>query len=234
MLPKMYNSRMDVDPDYVPEFTDWYKRRHGPDVVGVGMYSAHGYQAVVGSPWICNFYEIPSVEIFNATYDRTRMADQQLDVIVAEKISNHSLMIYDQVLTEGIADSVHDDPDRPSLAGTVIGPAVSTIRFDVPDADRPSLLEWYRTVEFPRLRGTAGFLRGRVGFEEGKHTVYPGSEPQIMVMLEWASVAHALDEGDEDRVIGRHQDAMGAGLTRPSYHVVRHEYSLRHPDLWVA
>ena len=42
MLPKMYNSRMDVDPDYIPEFTDWYKRRHGPDVVSVGMYSAHG------------------------------------------------------------------------------------------------------------------------------------------------------------------------------------------------
>ena len=152
MLPKVYNSRMDVDPDFVPEFTDWYKRRHGPDVVAVGMYSAHGYQAVVGSPWICSFYEIPGVGVFNATYDRTRMADQQLDVIVAEKIFNHSLMIYDQVLTEGIADSVHDDPHRPSLAGTVIGPAVSTIRFDVPDRTGPS--SWSGTAPWSsRVRG---------------------------------------------------------------------------------
>ena len=234
MLPKMYNSRMDVDPDYVPEFTDWYKRRHGPDVVSVGMYSAHGYQAVVGSPWICNFYEIPGAEIFNEAYDRTRMADQQLDVIVAQKIFNHSLMIYEQVLTEGIPDSVHDDPHRPSLAGTVIGPAVTTIRFDLPVTERHRLLEWYRAEEFPRLRGVAGFFRGRVGFEEGKHTVYPGSEPEIMVMLEWGSVAHAMAEGDADDVIGRHQEAMGPGLTRASYHVVRHEYSLRHPDSWVA
>ena len=234
MLPKIYNSRMDVDPDYIPEFTDWYKRRHGPDVVSVGMYSAHGYQAVVGSPWICNFYEIPGVEIFDETYDRTRLADQQLDVIVAEKIFNHSLMIYDQVLTEGIPDSVHDDPRRPSLSGTVIGPAVTTIRFDLPDADRSQLLDWYRSEEFPRLRDRLGFCRGRVGFEEGKHTVYPGSEPEIMVMLEWGSVAHAMAEGDAQSVIGRHQAAMGTGLTRAGYHVVRHEYSLRHPQSWVA
>ena len=234
MLPKMYNSRMDVDPDYIPEFTDWYKRRHGPDVVSVGMYSAHGYQAVVGSPWICNFYEIPGVEVFNETYDRTRMADGQLDVIVAEKISNHSLMIYDQVLTEGIPDSVHDDPHRPSLAGTVIGPAVTTIRFDVPDDERAGLLEWYRLEEFPRLRGSRGFVRGRVGFEEGKHTVYPGSEPQIMVMLEWGSVAHAQADGDPEVVVGRHRQALGVGLSRPSYHLVKHEYSLRHPEAWVA
>lgn len=234
MLPKMYNSRMDVDPDYIPEFTDWYKRRHGPDVVSVGMFSAHGYQAVVGSPWICNFYEIPGVEIFDETYDRTRLADQQLDVIVAEKIFNHSLMIYDQVLTEGIPDSVHDDPSQPSLAGAVIGPAVTTFRFDLSASDRQSLLDWYQTEEFPRLRELEGFFRGRVCFEEGKHTVFPGSEPQIMVMLEWGSVNHALAAGDEGGVIDRHQEGLGRDLARPSYHVVKHEYSLRHPQSWVA
>ena len=230
----MYNSRMDVDPDYIPEFTDWYKRRHGPDAVSVGQCSAHGYQAVVGSPWICNFYEIPGIEIFGEIYDEMRVSDPQLDLIIAEKISNHSLMIYDQVLTEGIPDSVHDDPYRPSLAGALIGPAVTTIRFDFPDPDRPGLLEWYRTEEFPRLRGLPGFFRGRVCFEDGKHTVYPGSEPEIMVMLEWGRVSHAKEEGDTETVIGRHREAMGPGLTRPSYHVVKHEYTLRHPGSWVA
>ena len=202
--------------------------------VSVGQYSAHGYQAVVGSPWICNFYEIPGIEIFGEVYDRMRASDPQLDVVIAEKIFNHSLMIYDQVLTEGIPDSVHDDPHRPSLAGALVGPAVTTIRFDLPAAKRSRLLEWYRAEEFSRLRLLPGFFRGRVCFEDGKHTVYPGSEPEIMVMLEWGRVSYAMAEGDAESVIGRHQEAMGPLLTRPSYHVVRHEYSLRHPESWVV
>ncbi len=77
-------------------------------------------------------------------------------------------------------------------------------------------------------------LLGQVGFEEGKHTVYPGSEPPIMVMLEWGSLPHARADGDAEAVIGRHREALGSGFSRPSYHLVKHECSLRHPEAWVA
>ncbi len=230
MLPKIYNSRMDVDPEYVPKFVDWYKSPHGPDVVGAGFYSANGYQAVVGSPWICNFYEISGVDIFGPRYDAARNADDELGIIVAEKISNHSLMIYDQAFTEGIPASVFDDPDQPSIASAIIGSAVTTVRFD--GIDRKAVLDWYHHSEFPRLRGENSFFRGRVCFEEGKHPVYPGNEPDVAIILEWGNVADARAQGGADDVLGRHSTALG-NLDRASYHVVKHEYSLRHPDKWV-
>ena len=232
MIPKMYNSRMDVETAYVPTFVDWYKVRHGPDAVGVGQYSANGYQAVVGSPWICNFYEIIGIELFDEKYDRMRASDPDLDEIVTKRISNHSLMIYDQVLTEGIPDSANDDPDRPSLSSALTAPAVSTIRFDPGNAvDR--VVEWYRDVEFPRLRSAAGFVRGRVCVEDGKHPVYPGTEPPLQIILEWGRVPDAIGQGGPEDVLGRHRDALGQ-LDRASYNVVRHEYTLRHPDSWAA
>ena len=94
MLPKIYNSRMDVDPDYIPEFTDWYKRRHGPDVVSVGMYSAHGYQAVVGSPGSWQLLLDPGSGAFQCRHTIGPNGRSAVGLLIPSRsIFNHSLVI---------------------------------------------------------------------------------------------------------------------------------------------
>jgi len=63
-LPTIYTARSDVETANLARVEDWYARRHAPDLIRAGFYSAQVYYSEVGTPRICNLYEIPGPDLF--------------------------------------------------------------------------------------------------------------------------------------------------------------------------
>ena len=185
MLPLIYMSRMDVEPDYLDAFVGWCRTRHWPDLISVGFHSANGYLSTVGGQRSCNVYEIPGVEVFDTDYDQIRAVDQQLQIIVTQKISNHSLTVYEQLMTWGLASHDHADAHRPSLASSFSAPAVSFLRFDADDDER--VVAAHEESILPEVVSRPGFVAARLLCESAKHPVYPSPEPRWSLMVQWAN-----------------------------------------------
>lgn len=229
-LPLIYVSRMEVSESYFDDFMTWCKMRHWPDVLGVGFLSANGYLCVSGAPRICNVYEIPGVEVFSSAYDAVRANDEQLKVIVAEKISKHSLTVYSQVLTHGLPQI----PSRsfPSLSQSWSCPAMSSARFDLStEAVDAARLRGMQDI-FSDLALDTRLLRARFLKESSKHPTYPSPEPAWSVLIEWADLA-----GAENGVLAL-ADALkshfGISMTRLQLNAGQGVFSLRHPSRWKA
>ena len=62
--PTIYTARSDVETANLARVEDWYARRHAPDLIRAGFYTAQVYYSEVGTPRICNLYEIPGPELF--------------------------------------------------------------------------------------------------------------------------------------------------------------------------
>jgi hypothetical protein len=97
MLPKLYITRTDVPDHWADEFVTSRGSRHLPDLVDVGFYGANGYQAALGGPWSLNICEILGGEVFGQRHNTAREEDPRIPIIMAEKVCNHSLTIYDHV-----------------------------------------------------------------------------------------------------------------------------------------
>ncbi len=235
MLPLLYVVRMDVEDDYLDEFVKWYDTRHGPDLIAAGFHSCNAYHSVVGGPLICNVYEVPDVAIFSSeAYVDVRRRDTQLVDEVLGKISNHSNTTYAQELTVGVPESALGPANRPSRGGAVTSPVVSTLRLDIADGAEDRFLSWYRDVEAPRQDGGPGFIAGRVGRQHGKHPLFPSSQPEWIILTEWATVDEAAGDGDPDTVFARYGDALGPDVSNLAYNVAALSATLLNATNWTV
>jgi len=235
VLPLLYVVRMDVEADYLGEFVKWYDTRHGPDLIDTGFHSCNAYHSVIGGPLICNVYEVPDVAIFSSeAYVDVRRRDTQLVDEVLGKISNHSNTTYAQELTVGVPDAALGPGNRPSRRGAVTSPVVSTLRLDIADGAEDRFLAWYRDGEAPRQAGGPGFIAGRVGRQHGKHPLFPSSQPDWIVLTEWATVAEAAADGDPDTVIARYGDALGPDVSNLAYNVAALSATLLNATNWTV
>lgn len=228
MLPKIYMSRMDVEEAYLDKFGAWCKCRHWPDLVNVGFHSANGYLSEVGGPRSCNVYEIPGVEVFSPEYAQIREVDEELKIIVTEKISNHSLTVYDQVATQGIPDS--DGRSGPSLAQSWSCPAMSALRFEVPETRDDEVVALHRHDVFGSLAQQPSFLRARLLREAEKHPTYPSPEPRWALLVEWADLDAAV--AHEAAAAAAVEGHFGADASRVLFNAARHVFSLRNASGW--
>lgn len=228
-LPQIYMSRMDVEPEYLDKFTAWCKTRHWPDLVGVGFHSANGYHSVVGGPLSCNVYEIPGMHVFSPDYAQIREVDEELQVIVREKISNHSLTIHDQVAVHGVdVDGVDDQ--RPSLRAAWSCPAMSSIRFDAPEDADDEVVDLHRSTTFGVLAASPSFVRARLLREADKHPTYPSPEPGWALLVEWADIDAAT--ASESALVDPLVDRFGEQVDRIIFNAARHVFSLRNDRGW--
>lgn len=235
MLPLLYVVRMDVENDYLDEFVKWYDTRHGPDLIATGFYSCNAYHSVVGGPLICNVYEVPDLEIFSSdAYVDVRRRDLQLVNEVLHRISNHSNTTYAQVLTAGIPETALEPADRPSRRGAVTSPVVSTLRLDVTEDAEERFLSWYRDTEASRQADRPGFSAGRVGRQNGKHPLFPSSQPDWIVLSEWATVDEAVADGEPDAVADRYREALGSDVSNLSYNVAALSATLLNATNWTV
>ena len=233
MLPLLYVVRMDVEDGYLDEFVKWYDTRHGPDLIGTGFHSCNAYHSVVGGPLICNVYEVPDLEIFSSEpYVDVRRRDAQLVDEVLHKISNHSNTTYAQVQTVGVPEDALSHGDRPSRRGAVTSPVVSTLRLDIAEGAADRFLSWYRSGEAVRQAARPGFIAGRVGRQNGKHPLFPSSQPDWIVLTEWATVDEAVRDGDPDAVSARYRAAFGSDVSNLTYNIASLSATLLNATNW--
>lgn len=226
---------MDVEDSYLDEFVKWYDTRHGPDLIAAGFHSCNAYHSVVGGPLICNVYEVPNLEIFSSdAYIDVRRQDHQLMDEVLHKISGHSNTTYEQTLTVGVSEAALQPADRPSRLGAVTSPVVSTLRVDIADGAEDRFLSWYRNSEALRQQGGTGFIAGRVGRQHGKHPLFPSSQPDWIVLTEWATVEEAIADGDVEAVGARYRAALGSDVSNLAYNVGALSATLLNATNWTV
>jgi hypothetical protein len=224
-LPTIYTARSDVDATHLARVEDWYARRHAPDLIRAGFYTAQAYYSEVGAPLVCNLYEIPGPELFVTPGYRDVAAKDTEGPAVIALLTSRSNTIYDQVLTVNVpAPDV--DWAKGGRAGGVVAPALSTVRFELPEADEGALLEWYRSREFPRLQGQHGFRAGRLCRQGPPHPVAPSRDPRWFAISEWESVMAAMADGTTKEARARHESAFPARLGRFAYNVGRRHFQL--------
>ena len=234
MLPLLYVVRMDVEPDYLAEFVKWYDTRHGPDLIDTGFHSCNAYHSTVGGPLICNVYEVPSVEIFSSkAYVAVREHDTQLVDEVLQKISNHSNTVYRQEVTVGVPEAALGPGERPSRSGAVTAPVVSTLRLDIAAEAVDDFKAWFAESEHGR-RGRPGYLCARLGKQHGKHPLFPSSQPEWLLLTEWATVEEAEADGDAKQIVDRVEAAFPSQLSRLEYNVAALSATLLNAHNWTV
>ncbi|MDG1987937.1 MAG: hypothetical protein P8J18_08155 [Halieaceae bacterium] len=193
MLPLLYVVRMDVEREYLTEFVKWYDTRHGPDLIGTGFFSCNAYHSVVGEPFICNVYEIPSVEILSSdAYIDVRKNDSQLVNEVLNKISNHSNTTYQQVATEGfVIEGVGGRSVSPSRRTAVNSPVISTTCFDLTSSDEKLLKQFVADYFELKNQPDGGLISLRLAKQSGKHPLFPSSQPEWILLAEWSNLETA-------------------------------------------
>lgn len=220
LLPNIYMARMDVAPEVLAAFMNWYEHKHAPDLISVGFHSTHGYHCRVGSPFVLNVYEIDSSEIFySEAYNtkRTPESDPERPAILAG-VTNRSNTVYRQVTTLGV-----EAPDRPwsegSRTGAVTAPVVTSVRFDLEEgSSEDAVVDWFRDVEFPETASRSGFLAARLLNRTGRpHHANPWMSSWA-TLVEWEDEAAAEAAGGEVDTLERLAGA-GLGVTGAAFHL---------------
>lgn len=235
MVPMLYVVRMDVEPEYLAEFVRWYDTRHAPDLIGSGFHSCSAYHSRVGAPLICNVYEVPDLAVFSSdAYVQVRKDDRQLTEEVLTKISNHSNTTYTQDTLVGVPAVAQGPGVRPSRAAAVCAPAISTVRFELPETALGALRRWFTEVETRAQQRNPGFLRARLARQTGKHPLFPSRQPEWLVLTEWASVSEASADGTAAEVCARYRREFATGVDRLEYNVATLSATLLNADSWTA
>lgn len=231
LLPAVYLARMDVEPEELDFFNDWYRRKHAPDLIAAGFYSASAYHSLVGSPLVCNVYEIESSEIFYTTpYQQARTEERDPDrPRILENVSNRSNTVYQQLATAGVSE-----PDRAwadgSRMGQITAPVITTVRFETPTSDDSRVIEWHQSAEFVRLKSVVGFQAGRLCRQAGRlHPANPSDQPRWLSLVEWKDEASARSDGLSTEVSERLETAPFAAA-RIEFNLAARASALRDRD----
>jgi len=223
-LPLVYTTRSDCEPEYLERKEKWYAERHAPDLIAVGFHSAQSFHSEIGTPFVCNVYEIPGTDIFlSQAYKHTRTNDPQRPEVLS-KMSNLSAAVYEQVLLCLPPDRITPAADSPAAA--ITGPCLTTVRFDIRKGTEPRFVEWYRREEFPRLLHARGFAAGRLCRQGPRHPTLATSDPEWMVLLEWESTATARADGSLEDIVRRHEQPLPGALSRLAYNLLRRVFRL--------
>jgi hypothetical protein len=219
---------MDVDDDALARFERWYADRHGPDLLDAGFFSAQAYHCRVGSPLVCNVYEIPSSEIFYTdAYNSKRTPEHDPDrPWILDHVSNRSNTAYAQVVTVGVevpdvawADDQH--------LGRVESPWISTVRFDIEGTTDDHFMTWFEGSLAPEWQSVEGLASIRLMRQSGRlHPSNPSTEPEWSVLLEWSAGDVESGPLGGDRLV-RDLAAGPAGVVDVSYDVAELTLSLR-------
>lgn len=174
----VYAARMDVDDDFLERFEQWYRDKHGPDLLRSGFFSCVAYHAIVGSPLVHNLYHIPSADIFESPkYQsaRTPVEDPQRPEVLSH-VSNRSNTPYRQAITEGVSSA------SPIVAEFVVGIECSTVS---PDDDALGHVEAFARSLAPAVQAW------RLCVRDGIHPANPQRPWHAFVVLECATLDEA-------------------------------------------
>jgi hypothetical protein len=185
--PLIYMIRADIDDDYVEEHHAWYARRHAPDLMAAGFWSARGYDSST-SPGLWNIYEVPDVAIFSSdAYNSGHRSDSFLETAV-KKLHGRTVSLYTQLRT---VDADGGDLERPP---TLRGPVVASLRFDSA-ASPERVLAWFDERVVRAHDGVRGVRTIRLWEQRERHPKWPSTEPRWSVGIEWQSESALQEAG---------------------------------------
>jgi hypothetical protein len=177
--PLVYMVRADLDDDYVEPHHAWYARKHAPDNMGAGFWSARGYDSAE-SPVMWNIYEVPDVAIFSSeAYNAGHRSDPFLATAVG-KLKGRTVSLYTQL------DVAAGDGRKLEPIPTVRGPSLTSLRFDSA-ASPAAIAAWFRERVIRGHLGVAGVRTVRLWEQRESHPKWPSVEPRWSVGVEWAA-----------------------------------------------
>lgn len=222
--PSIYIVRADMEDGFEEEHHEWYRRRHAPDVLGVGFFSARGYVSAA-SPKMWNIYEVPGVELFkDDVYNNMHKNDPFVPVAVS-KLHGRTVSVYDQLKVVGNSGGAYSS--LPSIAG----PVLSFLRFDT-DAAEAEVEAWFDREVVDRHRGLFAARTIRLFQQRQQHPKWPTAEPIWAAVVEWRSSV-ARDDARADLRLGEAvNEAAGIALSNTHIDLLHKHYGLMREDLF--
>lgn len=174
-VPSIYITRGQMTEEFNAKRMEWHRRKHAPDVVGLGFLSARAYSSRA-FPQNCNVYEIADLDLFeDPAYMAMRKADTFIPMVM-NSFSYHSATFYEQAM-------VADAGGRPlAVVPTLSGRALSLLYAEFPDG--VSVIDWFRGV-LPEIGGPP-IRTFRLLERTRQHPLEPPKETRWCVLIEWA------------------------------------------------
>jgi len=220
--PLIYMIRADIDDDYVEPHHEWYARRHAPDLMASGFWSARGYDSAT-SPGLWNIYEVPDVAIFSSeAYTGGHRSDPFLETAV-KKLHGRSVSLYTQVR---IVDAQGNPIVRPA---TLRGPVVASLRFES-SATADRVASWFDERIVGKHARSPGVRTIRLWEQRERHPKWPSTEPRWSVGVEWESEA-ALNAAGGRKLL-ENAAAAGIDVSKVKVDQVVKRYSLVREDVF--
>ena len=204
--PKIYLARMQCEPDFVPQFTNWYADKHTVELLEAGFLSCQYYHCDVGYPNVCNVYEIPGAELFSTNiYQHARKIDDERPAVLAH-ITDRSNTVYEPMCA--LLPDQGGGVGHEVSPGDINAPAVAVVFFDLEGRhvdDLVATVSADRTI-WPR---TGGVRRVRLCRFTAKHPNNP-RDPRTWAVIAECETDCASDAAKDirDRLHGRFQGAL--------------------------
>ena len=200
---KLYTSEMDLAPEHIDAFVQWYAFRHAPDIYQIGFDVCTSYRGVAGDMNILDLYEIDSVDIFDTPqYRGVAQLDPYSAPILANRIDKaHS--IYSQVFVT---------PPPVDMRALLNADWISVERFDYAGTDSAALLDYLQSGEAERVL-LAGAKRVRLVCRTKAGPKHLSNRPHWMLLTEWAQRPSIADMGT------RLGERFGPDVSRQSFFV---------------
>jgi hypothetical protein len=173
--PFIYITRGQMPDDFEVKRKEWYRKKHGPDVLGFGLLSSRGFSGV-DHPQNCNVYEVNDLGIFDTPeYMAYRKADTFIPTVMSS-FTYHSKTFYKQeIVTDRDGRDIADVP-------TLSGGALSLLYFEKDDAS--AVTSWFRNAVASRL-GSEAVRTFRLWDQTHQHPLEPRKESRWVATIEW-------------------------------------------------
>lgn len=150
MYPLLYQVWVAATDEERQPLVEWWAGRHARSMLGVGFLGAHQYDSTAGGrPPLCNYYEIPGIDVFGEEYHAATLADlpyldpngdkYQESALQDLSTTGSTATIYEQIAiaaphrTDRIGDT--------SIAVALSTPVLSAFKFTC--ADRAAGEAWF-------------------------------------------------------------------------------------------
>lgn len=174
--PVLYTAEVDYPPEHHPLFSDWYAKRHAPDLIRAGFRTATSYRAVTGGLAVLNVYEVPDTEVFKGDAYKSVLTKDPYGADV-RGTSAGKMRAQTAYLERAAA---------PPDAGPMDADWISLLRFGAADTEDEALIGWLRGDARKHL-ASFGVKRVRLGTRSPEKIGAGTHRPRCMVLAEWAS-----------------------------------------------
>ena len=176
--PLVYMVRADLVEDFIEDHHAWYARRHAPDVLAAGFWSARGYDSPV-TPHMWNIYEVPNVALFSSEAYTSSHKNDPFVAVAVTKLLGRTVSVYTQVSAVDAAGKAL------AKIPTIRGPGLTSLRFDT-TADAAAIEAWFARVVKAHV-GLPGVRTIRLWEQREQHPKWASAEPRWSVGVEWES-----------------------------------------------